>query len=155
MSARPESCTLLDPASERVLRHFRLLLNVVRRHFQMIERETGVGGAQLWAMQIIEARPGIGVCELGRALDIHQTTASNMVRLLVERGFIRASRTGADRRMQSLEILSAGRDVLLRAPPVAEASLPAALAALDPELLSRFDSDLRSLLDALEKSSNA
>jgi len=70
-----------EPAA-RVLRRFRLVFNAVKAHFQQVERSAGVGGAQLWALSIIREHPGRGVNDLARAMDVKQSTASNLVRAL-------------------------------------------------------------------------
>ncbi|HBZ08040.1 MAG TPA: MarR family transcriptional regulator, partial [Massilia sp.] len=70
----------------RVLRQFRIVFNAVKNHFRQVERDAGLGGAQLWALSVIAQSPGIGVTDLARALDIHQSTASNLVRALGSRG---------------------------------------------------------------------
>ena len=41
------------------LRRFRRVFNAVKTHFQQVEKRAGVGGAQLWALSVIGARPGI------------------------------------------------------------------------------------------------
>ncbi|HWJ96252.1 MAG TPA: MarR family transcriptional regulator, partial [Telluria sp.] len=56
----PDSAEELVPAT-RVLRQFRIVFNAVKTHFRQVEREAGVGGAQLWALSVIERTPGIGV----------------------------------------------------------------------------------------------
>ena len=70
----------------RVLRRFRLVFNAVKTHFQQVEKKAGVGGAQLWALSVIHAHPGIGVNSLAAFMDVHQTTASNLVKALVAAG---------------------------------------------------------------------
>ena len=92
------------PSSTRVLRQFRVVFNAVKTHFRQVEREAGVGGAQLWALSVIDRRPGIGVTDLARELDIHQSTASNLIKSLVERGLVATSREGTDRRSVSLRV---------------------------------------------------
>ena len=44
----------------QVLREFRLVFNAVRQHFQQVERATGLGGSQAWALGLVGERPGIG-----------------------------------------------------------------------------------------------
>ena len=58
----------------RVLRQFRLVFNTVKTHFQQVEKQAGLGGAQVWALSVIQARPGIGVTGLAAAMDVHQTS---------------------------------------------------------------------------------
>ena len=79
-----------DPA--QVLRQFRVVFAEVRHHFQQIEKQVGIGGAQVWALSIIGQRPGLGMAELAAAMDVHQSTASNLVRQLLKRGLMRSDR---------------------------------------------------------------
>ncbi len=137
-----------EPAA-RVLRRFRLVFNAVKSHFQQVERTAGVGGAQLWALSIIRAHPGLGMGGLARAMDVKQSTASNLVKVLVGRGFVRISREGPDRRAVQLSLLPAGRKVLRQAPGPFAGVLPGALASLDADTLARLDADLATLIAAL------
>jgi DNA-binding MarR family transcriptional regulator len=88
----------------------------VKTHFRQVERDAGVGGAQLWALSVIERMPGIGATGLARELDIHQSTASNLIKGLVARGLVATTREGNDRRGVALRVLPPGADVLARAP---------------------------------------
>lgn len=150
-SKRPPLPTLEDrgEAAVRVLRRFRLVVNAVRTHFQQVEKKAGVGGAQIWALSIVSNDPGIGVIALARAMDVHQTTASNLVKLLVEADMLAAERNGADRRTVQLRVLPAGRRVLRKAPGPFAGVLPEALARLDAGTLRRLDRDLATLIREL------
>jgi DNA-binding MarR family transcriptional regulator len=138
------------PSETRVLRQFRVVFNAVKSHFRQVEREAGVGGAQLWALSVIERRPGIGVTELSRELDIHQSTASNLIKSLSERGLVKAAREGMDRRSVSLRIAPEGEAVLKSAPMPFAGVLPDALSTLDPATLERLEQDLGKLISLLE-----
>ncbi|MGX4642541.1 MarR family winged helix-turn-helix transcriptional regulator [Massilia sp. SYSU DXS3249] len=133
----------------RVLRQFRVVFNSVKTHFRQVERDAGLGGAQLWALSVIAGSPGIGVTELARALDIHQSTASNLVRTLTTRGLIAAARDGQDRRGVALRALPAADELLQRAPVPFAGVLPEALASLDEETLRRLEQDLSKLIEVL------
>jgi DNA-binding MarR family transcriptional regulator len=137
-----------EPAT-RVLRRFRIVFNAVKAHFREVEKEAGVAGAQLWALSAIRARPGLGMRELAGAMDIHQSTASNLVRALVEKKLVAAAKGGADRRAVQLKLTPAGAKVLRRAPGPFTGVLPAALAEMDPQTLARLDKDLGKLIAAL------
>lgn len=134
----------------RVLRQFRIVFNAVKTHFRQVEREAGLGGAQLWALSVIERHPGIGATGLARELDIHQSTASNLVRVLVDRGLVSASREGADRRNVALQVQPAGRAILQRAPMPFAGVLPDALASLDPATLLQLEQNLVCLIAQLD-----
>lgn len=146
--------TPVEPAT-RVLRRFRSVFNAVKTHFQQVEKKAGVGGAQLWAMSVIQTRPGIGVGELAKAMDIHQTTASNLVRAMVAADLVTASRDGPDRRATQLRVTPAGGRVLKKAPGPFSGVLPEALSALDADTLARLDRDLGTLLEKLQADERA
>lgn len=136
--------------AQRVLRRFRLVFNAVKTHFQQVEKQAGIGGAQLWALSVVRAQPGIGVGALAAAMDVHQTTASNLVRSLVEQGFVESHRSGIDKRATQLKITRSGVRLLARAPGPFAGVLPDALGRLDPQVLGRLDADLAALLEVLE-----
>lgn len=143
-----------DPAA-RVLRRFRQVFNAVRKHFQQVEKKVGLGGAQIWTLSVIQRQPGIGVNALAAAMDIHQTTASNLVRALVAAGMVATAREGSDRRAVQLKLLPAGARVLRRAPGPFAGVLPDALGRLDALTLERLDGDLAALLALLHADERA
>lgn len=139
-----------DPAAAaRVLRQFRLIFNAVKTHFRLVEKRAGIGGAQLWALSVIRDRPGIGISELGRALDVKQPTASNLVRSLAEQGYIEARKDARDGRAVALHVRAGGTRVLRRAPGPYTGVLPEALAKLDARTLERLERDLSVLIETL------
>ncbi len=139
----------------RVLRRFRLVFNAVKTHFQQVEKRAGVGGAQVWALSVIGSQPDIGVGGLAQAMDIHQTTASNLVKALVEREMVAAGRNAPDRRAVQLRITPAGTRILRKAPGPFAGVLPEALAGLDAVTLSRLDHDLGALIALLQADGRA
>lgn len=141
----------VDVAPEtRVLRQFRVVFNAVKTHFRNVEKAAGIGGSQLWALSVIARRPGIGLNELARELDIHQTTASNLVKALVAQGLVAQDKAGSDRRTVSMTLSAAGQASLAKAPLPFAGVLPDALAALDAATLARMERDLGALILALE-----
>ncbi|MEO5934214.1 MAG: MarR family winged helix-turn-helix transcriptional regulator, partial [Duganella sp.] len=88
--------------------------------------------------------------ELARALDVHQTTASNLVKALAAQGLISMDKNGADRRTVTMTLLAAGTERLENAPAPFTGVLPDALAALDQATLARMEHDLSALIAALE-----
>ncbi|MEO7338879.1 MAG: MarR family winged helix-turn-helix transcriptional regulator [Caldimonas sp.] len=148
ISAAPKDAESTESAV-RVLRQFRVVFNSVRSHFQRVEKEAGVGGAQLWALSLVGASPDIGVGDLAHGMDIHQSTASNLVRALIERELLSARKRVDDRRAVQLRVTAAGARVLRRAPGPLTGVLPQALASLDSRTLGRLDSSLGALITAL------
>jgi DNA-binding MarR family transcriptional regulator len=148
---RPE----LGIPAARVLRKFRIVFNAVKTHFQQVEKRAGIGGAQLWALSVIRDQPGIGVSGLAQAMDIHQTTASNLVKALLALELIGAGKDGPDKRTVQLHALPAGIKLLRKAPGPFHGVLPEALARLDTKTLARLDKDLAILIDSLQSDDSA
>lgn len=147
---RPAPPPELSEPAIRVMRRFRLVFNTVKTHFQQVEKLAGIGGAQLWALSLIDAQPGLGTSELARAMDVHQSTASNLVRTLVARGFVQADKGGQDRRAVQPTLRPEARAVLDKAPMPLSGVLPQALASLDADTLARLDEDLAQLIAVLD-----
>jgi DNA-binding MarR family transcriptional regulator len=136
-------------AAVRVLRQFRLVFNTVKTHFQQVEKRAGLGGAQVWALSVIRDRPGIGVNDLARAMDVRQPTASNLVKALSEQEYVEVRRDARDGRAVMLHLRPSGARVLRRAPGPFTGVLPEALASLDARTLQRLEADLGVLIQVL------
>jgi DNA-binding MarR family transcriptional regulator len=144
---KPAAATATPEA--RVLRRFRLVFNTVKAHFRSIERKAGISGAQAWALSVVRDQPGIGVGDLARAMDVHQSTASNLLRALVEQGLVVSVRGAVDRRAVQLQVTPQGQKVLKKAPAPFTGVLPDALQRLDKATLARLDRDLGRLIEEL------
>lgn len=138
-----------DPAVE-ALRRFRLIFATVRRQFRRVEQRSGAGAAQLRALSLLRERPGLRVSELAQAMDIHQSTASNLVKTLVERKQVATERSARDARVLQLQLLPAGERVLQRVQGHYIGVLPQALQTLPPRALKRLNADLDLLLQAMQ-----
>lgn len=137
-----------EPAA-RVLRRFRLVFNAVRTHFRAVETRAGISGAQLWALSVVQAQPGIGVGGLAQAMDVHQSTASNLLRALLEAGLVVSAKGEEDRRAVRLQLTARGRRVLAKAPGPFSGVLPEALSRLDKRTLARLERDLGTVIEEL------
>jgi DNA-binding MarR family transcriptional regulator len=136
--------------STRVLRQFRVVFNAIKTHFRNVEKAAGIGGSQLWALSVIQQHPGIGVNGLAGKMDIHQTTASNLVKTLLAQGLIEQAKSSTDRRMVTMTLSPAGERSLEKAPMPFAGVLPDALASIDAATLIRLEHDLDILIAALE-----
>ncbi len=138
-----------------VLRQFRQVFNAVKTHFQQVEKKVGLGGAQVWALSVIRDHPGIRVTELAQAMDIHQSTASNLVKGLIERELIVSFKDGPDKRVVRLKLKPAGTRALKAVPGPFEGVLPSALHAMEAATLKRLHTDLQALLTELRADEEA
>lgn len=139
----------------KVLRRFRVVFSAVRTHFRQVEKQVGLGGAQVWALSVIQANPGIGMGGIASSMDIHQSTASNLVKTLVKKELITMVKSAEDRRNVHLTILPAGEQLLKKTPGPFEGVLPVALGSLSAATLLRLDADLGQLIGILNADETA
>ncbi len=88
-------------------------------------------------------------------MDVHQTTASNLVKGLLKLELVKAEKKGADKRAVQLLILPAGRVLLKKVPGPFSGVLPNALSQLDAKTLVRLERDLSRLLTLLNTDESA
>lgn len=147
---RTNATTSQQNQSSQVLRRFRVVFNAVRSHFKQVEKQVGLGGAQVWALSVIRDQPGIGMGQLAKSMDVHQSTASNLVRVLQHKELLRMDKDEADKRHVHLHITAQAMDLLAKVPGPFEGVLPAALDQLNPLTLQRLDQDLAELIALLK-----
>ena len=142
-------------SAAQVLRHFRSVFNAIKTHFHQVEKQAGIGGAQVWALSTITAQPGLGMNDLALAMDIHQTTASNLVKHLLKLGLVKVEKNGPDKRAVQLYVLPAAASLLEKVPEPFSGVLPKALSELPTATLQRLESDLGQLLQLLNTDEKA
>ena len=149
----PPECSehpALDDHAARVLRQFRLIFNTVRRHFQTMEKQSGIGGAQVWALSLVAQHQGFGVTQLAALMDIHQSTTSNLVRSLIKSGLLHSEKSASDRRVVELYVLPEGVKLLKKIPGPFAGVLPHALQRMDEVTLLQLEHNLSALINRLE-----
>lgn len=144
-------------AAVEVFAKFRkLTITSTRRHFGLMSRQTGINGAMTAALWEIKRSPGLRICELSRAMAIHQSTASNLVdKLLKESLVARRSASGGDRRVVRFHLTPKGEELVKRAPPPSRVVLQDALTELTPEALRTLNDLLDLLIRQLEGTGQA
>jgi DNA-binding MarR family transcriptional regulator len=137
------------------LRQFRVVFNAVRTHFRQVETETGLGGAQVWALSLIHKKPGMGVGDIAAGMDIHQSTASNLVKVLLRKELIAMTKSKDDKRVVELRVTPEGKKALKKIPGPFEGVLPDALRQLDEATLTSLNRDLEKLVKLLAADEDA
>lgn len=138
------------PLAQETLRQFRILIGAVRNHFRHVEQTCGLSGAKVWILAEIADQPGLTVSELGDALSIHISTASNMLDKLAKAELVERRRSEQDRRLVHLHLTQAGQQVLQRAPKPLTGLLPDALNKLSEQELWRLHQDLSLLISQID-----
>jgi DNA-binding MarR family transcriptional regulator len=142
------------PAAKRdqmleVLRQFRIVLRGIKQHYHFVERNCGVSGAQLWAMERIGATRGLAPGDLAHELAIHPSTASNLLARLEELKLVHRTRAEMDHRRVHLYLTARGQAVLAKAPRPLKGVLQQALQDLPPASLAALSKRLSELIELM------
>ena len=137
---------LLAEKSVEVLEQFRIIVKSVRRHYRHVERRAGLKGAELWALAQVAEQPGVRVGELARAMAVHQSTASNLLRALQAQRLVTRERQAHDQRQVKLFATRKGLKVLKRAPRPLIGVLQQALSELPPARLHALHAELAHVI---------
>jgi len=132
-----------------VLQQLRVVVRLAGTHSALLERATGLPGAQLWALHEVAAADGSTVGDLAQRLGVHQTTATNLLNRLEAQGMVLRERSSADRRVVHIRITPAGRKALRRAPGPARGLLPKVLDEMSPAQLRKVQAGLAVLVECM------
>lgn len=133
-----------------VLMKFRLVINSNKRHFKWVEQQTGISGALVWVLREVGQSPGLRVSELAETMAIHQSTASNLLDKLQERGLIERDRSTDDQRVVRVFPTRSGEALVRRFPQSARGLLQEALLKLPPVSLHSLNRLLEQLLQEMK-----
>ncbi|MDX9996004.1 MAG: MarR family transcriptional regulator [Rhodocyclaceae bacterium] len=129
-----------------VLRLFR----VVQANMQSLEKQSGLSGAQLWALWQLSVTPGMKVSHLAESLFIHMSTASNLLDKLEKKGYLHRSRSPADSRVVFLHLTPEGEEVVRKLPGPLQGKLRNALQQMPAAKLDELRNGIVALLAQME-----
>lgn len=130
----------------RALQGFRRVFGAARNMDVEVRRTARLSSSQLWALSEIAGQTGLTVNGLAERMALHQTTASNLVNLLVTRKLIQRARDAEDQRIVHLHVTAEGKRVLRRVPPPHSGILVDALKRMPPDELRTLGAALRGLV---------
>ncbi len=132
-----------------VLMKFRLVINSNKRHFKWVEQQTGISGALVWVLREVGVSPGLRVSELAETMAIHQSTASNLLDKLQERGLIERDRSTDDQRVVRVFLTRSGEALVRRVPQSTRGLMQEALLKLPSASLHSLNRLLEQLLQEM------
>jgi len=125
-----------------IVQTLRRLFRAIHEYSKAIQKRTGLSGPQVWALTLLEARPGLSARELAARMFVHPSTVTGIVSRLVRKGAITRTVNSKDRRGVRLSVTLSGRRILRTTPPPVQVGLTRALAALGPRRLRALRSSL-------------
>lgn len=132
------------------------IINNLRRVFQVVNEQskkaeftTGLTGPQLWAIKVIAESGPISVSDLAGKMYIHPATAVGIIDRLEAHGMVSRVRSKKDRRVVHVDLTGSGRELVSRAPQVAQGLLVDGLEVLSGKDLEKISSGLDQLVKIL------
>ncbi|HET7459567.1 MAG TPA: MarR family winged helix-turn-helix transcriptional regulator [Gemmatimonadaceae bacterium] len=113
-----------------------------------VERQAGISGAQLFVLRQLADAPRGSLSDLVARTLTHQSTVSEVVARLVDRGLVSRRVAADDARRAELALTTRGRALLRSAPPSAQASLVAGFERLTVTQRRALAGGLELWLDA-------
>lgn len=127
----------------------RRLVRLLRMSARASEKVVGVSGAQLFVLQQLADAGVCSINELAERTLTHQSSVSVVVSRLIEAGLVSRRPSEADGRRMEVALTPAGRALLRRAPPMAQAHLIAGLRRMEPEARGALARGLGALVEQL------
>jgi MarR family transcriptional regulator, organic hydroperoxide resistance regulator len=134
---------------EEVINDLRRVFQSINQHSRDAERAAGLTGPQLWALQILVLSAPMRVSELAKRMYLSPATVVGIVDRLEAKGVVTRTRSKEDRRAVELTLTEKGREVVAKAPQVAQSVLLQGLAALSDQELSVVVAGMKQLVRIL------
>jgi DNA-binding MarR family transcriptional regulator len=139
----------IHPEITEVLDAMRRIIRDLRQSSRTIERDFGVGSAQLFVLQQLANSPLASINELAERTFTHQSSVSVVVRRLVEQGLVARRPASDDRRRQELRLTPAGKRLVDRAPITPQVRLINALLQMPRPRLGRLERLLKQVVKTM------
>jgi DNA-binding MarR family transcriptional regulator len=125
---------LADAAAGRAMDALRRLVSALRTSGGAASGELGMSVAQLFALRVIGASPGLGMGDLAARTLTTASAASEVATRLVDRGLVRRDHDARDRRRVVVHLTGAGASVLASTEETLPERLIASLSAMRPDV---------------------
>jgi DNA-binding MarR family transcriptional regulator len=110
-----------------VLDSIRRIVRALRVASRAAEKSVGISGAQVFVLQQLDADRPLSVNELAERTFTHQSSVSEVVQRLVEKGLIERKQSAEDGRRVELTLTAPGKSSLKKGPDTTQLKLIAAL----------------------------
>ena len=132
----------------RVMDGLRRVVRALSASARASSRAGGVSGAQRFVLRQVAEAPGLSVSDLVARTLSRQSTVSEVVGRLVERGMLERRARADDARQAELTLTARGRRLLAASRPTAQEHLAAGLAALPEAQLTALAEGFEAWLSA-------
>ncbi len=134
---------------ENILRALRRISRAIDLHSRHLASTFGLTGPQLVCLRALGQREHATPSELAKEVSLSQATVTGIVDRLVARQLVTRERKHKDRRLVTVTITKAGRDLIEQAPSPLQESFLERLRALPDEEQDRLSSTLSTIVSMM------
>ena len=134
--------------ASRAMDSLRRVVHALRVATRASERAFGLSAAQLFVLRQLSLAPGQSLSDLALRARTTQSSISEVVSRLVQRGFVARAASRRDRRRAELRLTPAGQAVLAKAPETIQERLLRGFGQLDETARRALADNLESWLAA-------
>ena len=138
-----------DEISETV-QSLRRIVKTIQDYSQQVSSEFGITGPQLWALKTISDHGTIPLGQLSRQMLLHPSTVTGVVDRLENKGYVTRGRDATDRRIVTVSLTAAGKDLVKKAPSPVQGKLIYGLKKMKREELHLIHESVRRLTEIVE-----
>jgi len=132
-----------------IIDDIRRLFYVLAEQSRKAEQETGLTGAQLWVVKMLEEGSPMKVTELARRMYLHPATMVGLLDRLEAKSLVQRSRSDKDRRVVHITITEQGRELVRNSPEVAKGLLVKGLEPLPEKKVKVISDGLEQIVNIL------
>jgi DNA-binding MarR family transcriptional regulator len=132
-----------------VRKKLRTLFSSAKLQSRRTTESCGVSAGHLWALSEIGMQPGLCVSELAKLLCIKNSTVSNLLDRLEQRGWMQRKRNGGDQRVVRLFLTPAGSKLVADCPVPPLGIVSEALRLISLDSLEALDQNLDEVVSRL------
>jgi DNA-binding MarR family transcriptional regulator len=138
-----------DEISDTV-QSLRRIFKDIEDYSHEVSSSFGVTGPQLWALKTISQSEKLTHGQLGKTMYLHPSTITGLVDRLESKGLVRRSRDSVDRRVVTVELTEAGRELVRKAPNPVQGKLICGLKKLKRGELRIIHESVAKLAEIVE-----
>lgn len=133
-----------DEEISETVQSLRRIFKTIEDYSRQVSSEYGITGPQLWALKTISEHDYLPLGELSRKMCLHPSTVTGVVDRLEDKGYVMRSRDATDRRVVTVRLTVAGRDLVKRTPSPVQGKMIYGLRKLKRN-------ELRAIYDAVRR----
>ena len=132
-----------------IIDDIRRVFYVLAEQSRKAEHDTGLTGAQLWVVKLLEDGSSMKVTDLARRMYLHPATMVGLLDRLEAKGLVLRTRSDKDRRVVHVSITEQGRELVQNSPEVAQGLLVSGLEPLSEKKVKVISDGLEQIVTIL------